>query len=99
MSASTARAFENTDIAGLSRGVVAVDYGEVRREPKSLAFRKSIHTTMMKYGDKRNGSRSVAPIRHLVRGERSKFLLLGKPVCSFADFRKGTDVIRRKLAV
>ena len=52
LSASTARAPEDTYITSLSRGVVAVDYGEVRRKPESLALGKSVHTSVMIYRHK-----------------------------------------------
>ena len=84
MSASTARIFEDADVAGLSSSIVAVDYREVRREFEGLAFRKRIHAPVMKYGHKRDRCGSAAMFRHVFLGERSDFLLRGKAVCGFA---------------
>ena len=50
LSASMARAFEDAYVTGLAGGVITVDYGEIRPEPKGLAFRKGIHAAVMKNG-------------------------------------------------
>ena len=98
MPASTARAFEDPDVASLSGGVVSVDYGQILPKLENLAFRKGIHASEMEYGKKRDWWDSAALVRHVIPGKRSNFLLLSETVGGFTYFRELAKVIFGKLA-
>ena len=93
LSASPARALEDPDIAGLARGVVPVDHGEIRREAQCLVLSERIHSPVMENRVERHcGARSPL-IGDVFSGKRKDFLFFGEAMAGLADISKAPEIL------
>jgi hypothetical protein len=72
----------------------------MRSKPEGLIFRKGVHSTVMKDGQKGYGSAASRLDRHMLLGEWGDIILLfGEPVLALAHISQRTDVVIRKFAI
>jgi hypothetical protein len=66
---------------------------------ESLIFRERVHPSVMKDGQKRDGSAAGRIGRHMILGERSDILSFCEPLCALTNISQRADVLIREFAI